>query len=170
MRLAAALDQAFLDARRPPAQVITRTMIRDSLDEHFQVVGGVVRMAALTAVLVGALVLAATAAFNVIDRRREVGILRALGARPPRILAILCIEALSIVLLGVSVAVGLSLVLSRALLGAAERTLLRVDVPMQFSYEGLALLGAGAMLIVAAVAIVLAFMLRKPARESLAQL
>lgn len=167
--LAAALDQAFLDARRPPSQLITRTMIRDSLDEHFQVVGGVVRMAALTAVLVGALVLAATAAFNVIDRRREIGILRTLGARPPRILGVLCVEALAIVALSVGIAIGLSLALSRALLSAAERTLLRVQVPMQFSWEGLALLCGAGLVIAAAVAIVLAFMLRKPPRESLAQ-
>ena len=168
--LAAALDQAFLDARRAPAQVITRTMIRDSLDEHFQVVGGVVRMVALTAALVGALVLAATAAFNVIDRRREIGILRAVGARPRRILGLLCIEAGAIVALGIALAVGISLGLSRALLAAAERSLLRVQVPMQFSYEGLALLCGGALVIVATVAVVLAIMLRRPPREALAQL
>jgi putative ABC transport system permease protein len=106
----------------------------------------------------------------VIDRRREIGILRAVGARPRRILGLLCIEAGAIVVLGIALAVAISLGLSRALLAAAERTLLRVQVPMQFSYEGLALLCCGALVIVATVALVLALMLRRPPRESLAQL
>ena len=37
--LANALDQAILQARLAPDQIISRAMIRDSLEEHFKVVG-----------------------------------------------------------------------------------------------------------------------------------
>jgi putative ABC transport system permease protein len=90
--LANRLDQAFLDARHAPSQVISRNLVRDSLDEHFDVVGGVMRVVALAAALIGAIVLVGTAAFNVAERRREVGVLRALGATPGRIRSVFLVE------------------------------------------------------------------------------
>ncbi|QJR14076.1 ABC transporter permease [Usitatibacter palustris] len=166
--LANRLDQAFLDARRTPSQIVTRVQVRESLDEHFYVVGNLVRLVALAAALVGAIVLAATTAFNVLERSRETGILRALGALPSRITAIFLIEAGAILLASIALAVAVSLVISRKLLDSAERMLLRVEVPMQFSYEGLALLAAGALVIALVVHFTLSRALRKPAREALA--
>jgi putative ABC transport system permease protein len=166
--LAAALDQAFLDARRAPAQVISRTLVRDALDEHFAVVGGVMRIVALAASLAGALVLVATAAFNVLERTREVGVLRALGATRERIVAIFALEGIAVALAATALAVGTSVALSVAILAAAERSLLRVAVPMQFSYPGLGLLAAGALLVIAAIWVLVAWALRKPPRDALA--
>ena len=167
--LASALDQAFLDARRVPAQVISRAMMRDALDEHFLVVGGVMRIVALAVALIGAIVLAATVAFNVMERAREVGVLRALGASRARIFAIFAIEGMAIAIAATALAIVSSIAISRAILDAAERSLLRVAVPMQFSLEGLAMLGAGALLVIVAIWAVLAWALRKPARQALAQ-
>jgi ABC-type antimicrobial peptide transport system permease subunit len=166
--LAEALDQAFLDARRAPAQVITRTLVRDSLDEHVAVVGGVMRMIALAAALVGAIVLVATVVFNVFERRREVGILRSLGATPERIGKIFIVEAAAITIGASALAVAGALFKTRLMLDAAERSLLRVSVPTQFSVEGLAILAAGALLVMLTVRIALARALKAPVREALA--
>jgi putative ABC transport system permease protein len=166
--LAEALDQAFLDARHAPAQVITRTLVRDSLDEHVAVVGGVMRMIALAAALVGAIVLVATVVFNVFERRREVGILRSLGATPERIGKIFIVEAAAITVGAGALAVAGALFITRLMLDAAERSLLRVSVPTQFSVEGLAILAAGALLVMLGVRIALARALQAPVREALA--
>ena len=53
-----ALDRVYLEANLPPGQIISRATIRDALDEHFKVVGDVIRMGARAAALVGAIVLA----------------------------------------------------------------------------------------------------------------
>ena len=166
--LAERLDQAFLDAGHAPAQVISKKLVRDALDEHVDVVGSVMRVVALAAALVGAIVLVATVVFNVLERSREVGILRALGATPARIRAIFVVEAAAITLAACALAIGGALFITRLMLDAAERSLLRVTVPTHFSVAGLAILAAGALLVLLTVRIALARALKAPAREALA--
>jgi putative ABC transport system permease protein len=166
--LADRLDQAFLDAGRAPAQVISKRLVRDSLDEHVGVVGGVMRAVALAAALVGAIVLVATVIFNVSERRREVGILRSLGAMASQIRGIFTVEATAIAVAACALAIALALFLTRLMLDAAERTLLRVTVPTQFSLAGLAILAAGAIVVMIAVRVALARALKAPARDALA--
>lgn len=165
---ASALDQVFLEAHLAPSQVITRTMVREALDEHLRVVGDVIRMIALAAALVGAIVLAATTVLNVIERTCEVGILRTLGARPARIAVLFLAEGGSITLSSVALSITLSLLLTRVLLNAAERGLVNVAVPMQFSWMGLGILCSGALVVLLMVALSLTFALRKSVRETLA--
>jgi putative ABC transport system permease protein len=162
------LDQAFLKTHLVPGQVIPRTMVREALDEHLRVVGDVILMVALAAALVGAIVLAATTVLNVIERRREVGILRTLGARPSRIAGLFLAEGGSIALISAALSVLLSLLLTRVLLNAAERSLVNVTVPMQFSWGGFGILASGALVVLLMVALSLVFALRKSVRETLA--
>jgi putative ABC transport system permease protein len=165
--VAGRLDQAFLDARLPPAQLITRAMFRDSLDEHFKVVGDVIRMVALAAALVGAIVLAAGTSFNVLERTREIGILRALGATPRALAAMLLAEGAAIAAAGALLAIALSVALTLALNGAAARTLLHVAVPLRFSLEGLAILGGGVIVVIVTLGLTLRVSLRRTVRETL---
>jgi putative ABC transport system permease protein len=166
--VANALDQAFLKAHLVPSQVIPRTMVREALDEHVKVVGDVIRMVALAAALVGAIVLAATTVLNVIERSREVGILRTLGAKPARIAGLFLAEGGSITLISAVLSVFLSLLLTRVLLNAAERSLVNVTVPMQISWIGLGILASGALVVLLMVALSLGLALRKSVRETLA--
>jgi putative ABC transport system permease protein len=161
-----AVDQAFLEARLPPGQIISRAMARDSLEEHFKVVGDVVRMVAFTMALVGSIILAATTGLNVLERSREIGIIRTIGATPRRIAAIFMCEAASVLLVSGALAIALSLVLSRWMLDITERSLLNVTVPLQFSTMGLAQLALGGLLVMVVVTVTLAFRLRKSVRES----
>ncbi|MBI3716461.1 MAG: FtsX-like permease family protein [Betaproteobacteria bacterium] len=164
----AALDQAFLNARLPAAQIISRTMMRDALDEHFKVVGDVMRIVALAAALIGAIVLVATTSLNVLERAREIGILRTLGATPRAITRIFFAEGAVVAALGVLLAVGLSLPLTLAVLYAAEHSLLYVSVPLRFSATGLLQLCGGALLVMAAVQLTVWWGLRSSVRENLA--
>jgi putative ABC transport system permease protein len=161
------LDQALLEARMPPAQVLTRDMFRDALEEHIRVVGEVMRMVALAVALVGAIVLCAGTGIDVLDRTRELGVLRALGATPRVVAGILLAEGAFIAALGTLLSLALSGVLIYALTSLAAKNLLRVAVPMQVSYEALGLLALGAALVVAAIGATLAVLLRRPVREAL---
>ena len=166
--LANELEAAFIDARLTPTQVVSRTLVRDSLDEHVEVVGGLMRAVALAAALIGALVLVAAVAFNVAERRREVGILRALGAGAGHIRTLFLIESGAVLAAGIAFSIAVSLPLARAILDAGERSLLRVRIPMTPSLEGLAWLAASALVVFLAVRITLAWALRASAREALA--
>ncbi len=163
-----ALDRAFLDAGMAPGQIISRNLIRDSLDEHFKVVGDVIRMVALAAALVGAIILAATTTLNILERSREIGILRTLGATPPRIAAMFLAEGASITLLGFVLSIALSIPLTLAMLNAAESRLLHVAVPLHFSWFGLAILSCGTLVVLLTVRVTVWFSLRKPVRDTLA--
>ena len=165
--LANALDQALLQARLAPGQIISRTMVRDSLEEHFKVVGEVIRMAALAAALLGAIMLAATTGLNVLERTREIGIIRTLGATPRRIGAIFLAEGAAITVVSTLLSIAISLGLSRTILDVAERGLLYVTVPMQFSFIGLAILCSGALVIILMVRLTLAYSLRRSVRDAL---
>ncbi len=164
---AGVLDQAFLEARLPPGQMISRAMIRDSLEEHFKVVGDVIRMVALAAALVGAIILAATTSLNVFERGREIGILRTLGATPRRIATLFLAEGASITLLGFFLSIAISIPMTLAMLNAAENRLLHVAVPLQFSWLGLAILSSGALVVLLTVLIAVAFSMRKTVRDAL---
>jgi putative ABC transport system permease protein len=166
--VANALDQAFLKAHLIPGQVIPRTMVREALDEHVKVVDDVIRMVGLAAALVGAIVLASTTVLNVIERSREVGILRTLGAKPAQIAGMFLAEGGSITLLSAALAVILSLLLTRVLLNAAERSLVNVTVPLQFSWSGFGILASGALVVLLMVALSLVFALRKSVHATLA--
>lgn len=166
--VASAVDRALLEARLPLAQMVTRAMFRDALDEHFKVVGDVLRMVALAAALAGAIILAAASSFNVMERSREIGVLRAIGATPRAISAMLLAEGAAIAAIGALLAIGLSIALTLAMNGLAARTLLHVAVPLRFSTTGLAVLACGAVVLVLAVAVTLFLALRRPVRESIA--
>jgi putative ABC transport system permease protein len=163
-----ALDQALLDARHTPSQVLSRVVFRDALDEHFKVVGDVIQVVALAAALIGAIVLAASSSMNVLERTREIGVLRALGATPRNIAAIFVAEAAAIALLGGALALMLSIVLTLVLNHSASVQLLHVAVPLRFSWPGLAQLGLGLLVVVGAVAAAVAAVLRQPTHEALA--
>lgn len=162
------LDQALLDARMIPAQIFSRTLVRDSLEEHFKVVGNVIRMVALAAALVGAIMLAATTILNIAERTREIGILRTLGATPRGIAALFLAEGASITLLSFILSVGMSIVLTLAILRVAERTMLHMAVPLHFSMQGLAILCSGAIAVLLTVVLAVAHALRKSIRETIA--
>ncbi|MEP7154594.1 MAG: ABC transporter permease [Betaproteobacteria bacterium] len=166
--LVSALDRAFLAQRLPPAQIISREMVRDALEEHFKVVGDVIRMVALAAALVGAIILAATSALNVIERGREIGILRAIGATPGRISTFFLAEGAAVTLAGFALSILLSIPLTLAMLNAAENRLLHVAVPMKFSWLGMSILGSGALVVMLAVYCAIAWSLRKSVRDALA--
>jgi len=166
--VAGALEQALLDARLTPSLVSTKSEFRTSLEEHFAVVGGVMKMIALASALVGAITLIATVSLGVIEHGREIGVIRALGARPRSVISIFLVEGGAVALLSAALSVAGGILLARLLNGMAERQLLHVAVPLYVSRIGLGLLSAGVLLVVLGVWISVSRILRMSVRDALA--
>jgi putative ABC transport system permease protein len=166
--VAGALEQALLDARLTPSLVSTKSEFRTSLEEHFAVVGGVMKMIALASALVGAITLIATVSLGVIERAREIGVIRALGAKPRAVISIFLVEGGAVALLSAALSVAGGIFFARLLNGMAERQLLHVAVPLYVSRIGLSLLSAGVLLVVLGVWLSVSRILRISVRDALA--
>ena len=100
------------------------------MEDHMLMVASFLMAMAQLTVIVGGLGLASTMSLAVLERTREIGVLRAIGAPHRSILAMVQIEGLVIALLGWAVAIPLSLPVSLAL-GARFG---QVMLPVEASY------------------------------------
>ena len=164
----AALDDAFLDARLQVAQIQTRANRREVLDEHFAVVTTVADFVALAACLVGTISLAAFACLNVLERAREIGVIRTLGATPRTVAAIFLAETGAIAGLSALLALVISLFATQALNTMTSRQLLQVAVPLIVSGKGLAWVGGGIFAVLLGVWLPVSRLLRMSVRDALA--
>jgi putative ABC transport system permease protein len=165
---AAALDDALLDAGLPVSQIQTRANRREVLDEHFAVVTNVASIVALAAALVGGICLAAFASLNVLERSREIGVIRTLGAVPSTVTVIFLAESGAIAGLSALLAFLLSLFATQSLNAMTSRRLLQVVVPLVISPTGLAWLAGGGALVMLGVWLPVRRLLRMSVRDALA--
>ena len=165
--VAGALEQALLDARLTPSFLHTRGEFRASLEEHFAVVTGVMKMIALASALIGAITLIATVSLGVLERAREIGVIRALGARPRAVVSLFLVEGGAVAFLSAILSVAGGIIFARLLNGMAERQLLHVAVPLYVSRVGLALLLCGVFAVIAGVWLSVSRILRLSVREAL---
>jgi len=142
---------------------------RRAIEDHLLLVASFLGGMGVLVIVVGGLGLASTMGLAVLERRREIGVLRAIGARHGTIAGLLLGESLAVGLLSFGVAVPLSLPMSLALGEAFARIMLRV--PVVWVPEPTAVLR---WLLVVLVVSTLASLgpawraLRQPAREALA--
>jgi putative ABC transport system permease protein len=80
-------------------------------------------VASLMALLVGAFLIQNTMEISVVQRKREIGILRALGSRRREITVLLTLEGALLGMVGSALGVALGIALSRTLLAATSRAL-----------------------------------------------
>jgi putative ABC transport system permease protein len=166
--VAGTLEQALLDAHFIPSLINTKTEFRASLEEHFAVVGAVMKMIALASALVGAITLIATVSLGVLERAREIGVIRALGAKPRSVTALFLVEGGAVALLSSVISIAGGIYFARLLNGMAAGQLLHVVVPFYLSRLGIALLAGGAFLVVGGVWLSVRRLLRVSVREALA--
>ncbi|MEX2177599.1 MAG: FtsX-like permease family protein [Gemmatimonadaceae bacterium] len=101
---------------------------RRVVEDHLLLVAGFLGVMAQLMIVVGGLGLASTMSLGVLERTREIGVLRAIGARHRSILTMVQVEGLVIAVLSWLVAIPLSLVMSVALGDAFGRVMLKVPV------------------------------------------
>jgi putative ABC transport system permease protein len=166
--VAGALEQALIEARLTPGFVNTKSEFRTSLEEHFAVVSGVMKMIALASALVGAITLIATVSLGVLERAREIGVIRALGARPRSVIAIFLVEGGAVAFLSALLSIIGGIIFAKLLGNMAERQLLHVAVPLYVSRVGLGLLLSGVLVVILGVWLSVTRILRMSVRDALA--
>jgi putative ABC transport system permease protein len=166
--VASALDQALLNAHHPANLIDTRDDFRRGLGEHLSVVTSVMKMIALGAMLIGGISLVASVSLGVIERTREIGVVRTLGATPRAVLSLFLVEGAAVAALSAVIAVALSIYFARLLNSIAENGLLHVAVPLYVSRVGLAFLCSGAFAIILGVWLAVRRLMRVSVREVLA--
>jgi putative ABC transport system permease protein len=110
---------------------------RRVVEDHLLMVAGFLGIMGQLMIVVGGLGLASTMSLAVLERTREIGVLRALGARHRAILAMIQVEALVIGTASWLVAIPLSVPMSVALGKAFGRIMIRVPVVLAPSPEGM---------------------------------
>jgi putative ABC transport system permease protein len=95
-------------------------------------------MATLLA-MVGSIGLMSTMSINVVERTREIGVMRALGATPPIIVAVFIVEGVFIGVLSWLLAVPVSVPGAYALGAAVGQAMIRIPLDFAYSVDGLLL-------------------------------
>jgi len=103
---------------------------RKAVEDHLLMVAAFLGAMGQLIILVGGFGVASTMSLAVLERRREIGVLRAIGARHWTILAMIQVEALTIGLLGWLAALPLSVAMSVVLGDAFGRIMFRVPVTL----------------------------------------
>jgi putative ABC transport system permease protein len=148
---ARALEQQFERAGLRVASTQTIAQLRAVTINQFNVILiFLLVMAALLAV-VGALGLAGAMSINVLERTREIGVMRAVGATGRAVRGIVIGEGALIGVLSWAIGLVLALPISRLLSNVVGIGFLRTPLSFQFSIQG-ALIWLGAVLILSAIA------------------
>ena len=122
------LRSALGDAGMPVASSQLVAESRRVIEDHLLLVVDFLGSVGWLMLLVGGLALASTMSLAVLERTREIGVLRAIGAQHRSIVALVQIEGLTIALLSWLVAIPLSVPISAALAVAFGRIMLKVPV------------------------------------------
>lgn len=103
---------------------------------QFNILITVLSTMALLLAVVGGLGLMGTMSINVIERRREIGVLRAIGASTEAILGIILLEGVVIGTLSWLIGVVIAIPVSRAMSAAVGQGFIRSELSFQFSTGG----------------------------------
>ncbi|MBX3014904.1 MAG: FtsX-like permease family protein [Caldilineaceae bacterium] len=117
----------------------TIAFIRQQVVTQFNVIIVILSFMALLLAVVGGLGLMGTMSINVLERRREIGVMRAIGASNRSILAIVIVEGLVIGALSWGMGVLLALPLSKLLSDAVGIGFIQAALSFRFSTGGAAL-------------------------------
>jgi putative ABC transport system permease protein len=135
---ARALERALEDAGLDVVRVETMTVARKVVVDHFSIITSILFITSVVAATVGGMGLVSTMSISVLERTREIGVMRAMGASTHAVLQIITVEGLCVGLLSCTIAALLALpvgMLTSALLGQ-----ILMQTPFNFVYS---LLGLG---------------------------
>jgi putative ABC transport system permease protein len=157
--LAAALDQAFRDRNFQVSLVEAGGSRNKSITEYIGILTAFLVIMAMLTAAVGSIGMAGTLSMNVMERTREIGVLRAIGAYDTLILNLVLVEGLLIGAISYIVGALLSFPITLVLSDVISRAIF--DAPAKFAFT---LQGFGIWLAVVLVLSVLASLV--PARSA----
>jgi hypothetical protein len=166
--IVAAVDQVLLDPRLAAGPITTRRGIRESYDEHFRGVLALCIIVAVAAALIGAICLVAFACLGVLERAREIGVIRTLGATPHDVMRMFLAESGIIAGASLALGVGIAVPASIAFNDFTSGFALLIPIPLVFSWGALAAVCAGVPVVMLAVWLAISRMLHISVRDILA--
>lgn len=154
-------QQAVLDAIRQklgnlrPSGTLALTEF-ETTKQQTDILSATLRGMVILVALIGATGLLNTLALTIIERRREIGVLRALGTDNPQMIAIFMTEGIGLGLLGWLIGLGVGYGLARLFVGALAATLFEFTFRFPPDLLGLSLLFALLLALIASIAPALA--------------
>ncbi|HTP09856.1 MAG TPA: FtsX-like permease family protein [Anaerolineae bacterium] len=113
----------------------TQAQIRSDTESKFSIISKMLMFMSVLIAAVGAIGLAGTLSINVLERRREIGVLRAIGASSITIAGLFIGEGLLLGLIAWVIAIPLSIPVGQAF-SAVIGQVIKFDVIYQFSWNG----------------------------------
>ena len=123
----------------PPAFVTSMNEVRQQSQAQFNVITVLLLTMAILSAIVGSIGLMGTMSINVLERRREIGVMRAIGAKSPAIVGIFMGEGVFLGLLSWLLAVPISYPGARIFSSMIGQTLMNLPLNFQYSFEGMAI-------------------------------
>jgi putative ABC transport system permease protein len=167
--VAATLEERLVNRGAFPLVAMTHAILRQSMLDHIVILLLCLTSAAGAVLLVGALGMGASLSLNILERSREIGVMRAMGGTRADVFRLLLTESLVMTVLSVGLAIGLSLpltALAGRVIGAHG---LYVTLPFLFRLDALVLwLAVAGTVTIVTVGIAARRNLRAPVREVLA--
>jgi putative ABC transport system permease protein len=145
--VAAAIEQAVLGANSFPANTTTRTGFRATMINHFLNFLQFLFVACLAAAVVGAAALTAAIGSNVLERTREIGVLRTLGATRNTVFRLVLAQALALTTFSLVLAIAVSIPLSLAGADMLEANALPMRMDLKVSWEAIAIWSVASVVI-----------------------
>jgi putative ABC transport system permease protein len=136
-QIAEALQRQFADAGLDVAYVQTVSEARASAETLFQIVIQLLMFMGVLLAVVGGIGLAGTMSLNVLERIREVGVLRAIGARHGAVLQVVIVEGVLVGLLSWVAGALLSYPLGKPIAQAVGKATMGITVSYQVSIAGM---------------------------------
>jgi putative ABC transport system permease protein len=135
--LASTLEDNFDSAGLSTASATTRDAIFSDFTKAFEVVLIILMVMAGLLAIVGGLGLTGTLGINVLERTREIGVLRAVGASNRSVIKVVLVEGLVVGAASWVLGAIMSGPSGRALAAAVVNAVMRADLNYQYSFFGL---------------------------------
>lgn len=166
--VSARLEEVMVSRGAYPVVAMTNAILRQSMLDHIVILLICLSSAAIAVLLVGALGMGTSLSLNIIERWREIGVIRAMGGVNASVFRLLLTEGFITTGLSVVLAVLLSLPLTALASKVVGAHGLYVTLPLVFRFDALALwIGVATVLTLLTVWLATRKSLRVPVREVL---
>jgi putative ABC transport system permease protein len=113
----------------------SRLDARSYADNQFNSIISMLLSLAMLVAMVGGIGLMGSLAISVVERTREIGVLRSIGARSPAIMSLFVAEGILQGLLSFIISIPIAFILAQPLARQLGRTMLEIDLDFSFSYS-----------------------------------